>query len=269
MEDADWPASTPSLARVDLDDLAASASCAGIPGTLTMEGMLNLRAMDLSGWNLRAVRANRADLSGASLVAAVGKDADLDGARLRGADLSGASLRGAVLLRSDLRGCICRRAPAWHPALTRLSHRFLGEAKFLGLATDLLGAKLQGADLRGGDFEGSLLLGANLTGARMDECRLTGCDLTGTLLRATVLDRATVRNCRMFATSMDKCRTAGATLRRNRYPAFGGLFALGLLLGRSRSANLAEIKGWPPEIRADFRCGGTPLRRLVLHALGV
>jgi hypothetical protein len=73
----------------------------------------------------------------------------------------------------------------------------------------------------------------------------------------------------MFSTSLDKCRTVGATLRWNRYPAFGGLFALGLLLGKRRSASLAEIKGWPPEIRADFRWGGTPLRRLVLYALGV
>jgi len=195
LEDADWPASTPSLADVDLDDLAASASCAGVPGTLTLEGMLDLREIDLSGWNLRGVRANRADLSGASLVAAVADEASLAGARLSGADLSGTSLRGVVLERSDLRRCICHRAPDGHPALAMLSHSCLGKVRCQGMGTDrtdLIGVHLAGADLRGADIDGGLMLAADLSAARMDGCRLTGCDLTGTNFRATVLDLAVI-----------------------------------------------------------------------------
>ena len=256
-----------SLSGVDLEDLGAAAQAAGMAGTLTDEGMVDLRGMDVSGWDLRGMKTGRADLSGASLVACEAAATDLRGSRMTGADISGIDLTGALLGRSDMRDVMACRVPEGHPVLGTMSPESLRGVRYNKMRA-ILGADMEEADLRGARFEDARFLGASLVRARMGGSTLVRCDLDGADIRETDFRRARVSGCTMPCRYLGTCRAAGATFGGNRYPAYGGLFGVGLL----RKANarfVADIKAWPPEIRADFRDGGSLPRRLLLRALGI
>lgn len=91
-----------------------------------------LQERDVSGLDLRGVRAEGRDLSGLRAVAALLRDSHFEGADLSGADFTGANLSNAHLQGANLTG-----------------------------------AKFTGADVEGAAFEDALLTGADFTGASL------------------------------------------------------------------------------------------------------
>lgn len=91
-----------------------------------------LQDRDISGRDLRGVRAEGRNLSGLKAVGALLRDSHFEGANLIGADFTGANLSNAHLQGADLSG-----------------------------------AKFTGADVEGAAFEGAVLSGVDFTGASL------------------------------------------------------------------------------------------------------
>jgi len=159
------------------------------------------RGAQMTGFDLRFLRARGTYLARAALAGSRLNHADLDSADLRyadlaGADLTGANLRGALLYGADLTGTILTDADLYNTDLRRTSltvaalrsgrnwlYAFVGEAVLdsLNLPPDhnqrILRHDLGGADLAGTGWRDASLVGFNLAGASFRNADLTGADL--------------------------------------------------------------------------------------------
>jgi uncharacterized protein YjbI with pentapeptide repeats len=121
-----------------------------------------LRALDLTGVDLRLAYFDDANLAGTSLIGANLQAAQFNGAnlhlvRLNGANLEGAWLNGANLHLAQLNGANLQGSLLNG---ANLQHAWLN------------GANLKGADLRRARMQAAMLSGANLEDARLDEADL-------------------------------------------------------------------------------------------------
>jgi uncharacterized protein YjbI with pentapeptide repeats len=172
------------LTRGDVECLLQKA---GSPDKLELIG-LNLREINLVGFNLEGVNLSEANLfgailSGANLSRAVLRNTNLFGAVLSGvilshAVLSCANLSKAILNIADLRQANLSEANFWGADLKQanLSQALLYRA-------DLREANLFGADLWGADLRNAKLFRADLRQADLREANLFEADLRQTILR--------------------------------------------------------------------------------------
>lgn len=165
--------------------------------------------LDLSGWNVPGMKAERvrlvnarleaahlegaklswANLEGAVLIDARLNDAtaqdaafdnaDLTRVHLEGAQLPSSSLFNAALLGADLDGATLKNAGLEYADLTPAGGTDTEIPRRASLKkADLTDATLRGADLSGADLDGTILAGADLSGARLDGAVLDA-DLSG------------------------------------------------------------------------------------------
>lgn len=125
------------------------------------------KGVDLTGADLSALNAARADLSGARLT-----EARLRGANLVGTDLTGARLDRAVLSSADMSGAVLYKA--------NLSDAELSDANMSMIHA--VWAFMPGAILSEANLTRANLYGANLSGANLFEAILSEADLTGACL---------------------------------------------------------------------------------------
>ncbi|WP_013322714.1 pentapeptide repeat-containing protein [Gloeothece verrucosa] len=125
--------------------------------------------------NFSKIELRRVDLRGFNLSQANFKGADFSYANLREVDFSGADLSEAFFNEADLTGANLQEA--------NLQGSYLMKAYLM--KTNLQSANLSKAYLTGAYLSKSNLTNANLTGAYLNGSKLNGADLTGLIYDAT------------------------------------------------------------------------------------
>jgi hypothetical protein len=139
--------------------------------------------IELTGTNLRDVRANGIDL----------RRAQLSFAQLPWADLRGARLQDAVLVGADL----------WHADLDGVQLQ----------RANLTSARLQEADLHGAPLQDARLSAIQLQYADLREAQLQGADMTGAQLQDARLDRALLQGANLLRAQLQRASLVGAQLQ--------------------------------------------------------
>ncbi|MFW2542598.1 pentapeptide repeat-containing protein [Primorskyibacter sp. 2E107] len=204
--------------RADMQNAAqVLGRLAGIDGVKAEDLKIDLRRANLQGFDLKALRFDKANLGEAQLQGADLGAAQLQGARLWGAQLQSANLRiaqmqGASLGNAQMQGANLGNAQMQGAALAgaQLQEAFLGEAQmqeaFLGEAqmqgANLWEAELQRANLWGAQLQGAFLVEAQMQGADLDDTQLDeDTDLSAATLRGAALrdvDSTTITQLKPF-----------------------------------------------------------------------
>jgi len=182
----------------------------------------------LQGANLAKTLLDDADLSGALLEGTSLRKANLSGADLVGARLKSVDLKRAVLEEADLSGSAIKDVDMSQARGSNCSFYGVSAVRVNLAGADLVGSRgddetsmtdvdFSGADLTGGCWEGSCFDNVIFRQARLEQANFSGAklyraDFYHATARHAIMDRATIKQCRLIAANFFQSRFEGVKL---------------------------------------------------------